>query len=343
MQLSFTPYYLKLKHLFRVAAGARTTTPIVLTRIEHNGLVGYGEASMPPYLGESIETVVAFLKRVNLAQFSNPLEIDDILDYVDSIDTGNNAAKASVDIALHDLHAKLLSQPLHRLWHLDKGCSPVTSFTIGIDTPEIVRQKVAEAAAFPILKLKLGNTIDKQLVEAVRSATAKPLYVDVNQGWTDRAMALDMAYWLKENGVVLLEQPMPKVQIDDIAWLTAHSPLPIFADEGIRRLDELEQFHGAYSGVNIKLMKSTGLREARKMAIEAKTFGMQTMMGCMTETSCAISAAAVVSLTTDYADLDGALLITNDIFNGVTFNQGRVCLTNSEGIGVTPKEMPLPV
>jgi L-Ala-D/L-Glu epimerase len=332
--LTYRLYTLDLKHVFTVASNSRTTTPVILTEIKYDGLVGYGEASMPPYLGESQESVGKFLSKVDLSQFSNPCHMEDILTYIDQIAPGNTAAKASVDIALHDLVGKILGQPWYRIWGYDPAKTPNTSFTIGIDTPDVVKQKTQEASPYKVLKVKLGKGTDKEMIEAVRSITDKPLYVDVNQGWKDKQYALDMAHWLKEKGILFIEQPMPKEMTDDIAWLTAHSPLPILADEAVQRYSDLIKLHGAYSGVNIKLMKSTGLREAHKMLEFAKTVGMKTMIGCMTETSCAVSAAAHLSPITDFADLDGQLLIKNDVFDGMKIIEGKVTLNEKPGIGI---------
>jgi L-Ala-D/L-Glu epimerase len=335
MKLYFKPHMLELKHVFTVAASSRTSTPIVLTQIIHEGVTSYGEASMPPYLGEDTQSVLRFLSKVNLEQFSDPFCVDDILAYVDALEPGNTAAKASVDIALHDLIGKLIGQPLHRIWGYNPQQSPYTSYTIGIDSSDVVIAKTLEASSYNILKVKLGRDNDAEMVQAIRSVSDKPLYVDANQGWKDKGKALEMVHWLKEQGALLVEQPMPKEQLDDIAWLTQHSPLPIIADEGIKRLADLVQLHGAYSGVNVKLMKSTGLREAHRMISFAKAIGMKTMIGCMTETSCAISAAAHLSIVTDFTDLDGALLISNDAFDGATVVDGKVTLNDRPGIGVT--------
>lgn len=334
MKLSFKPYDLQLKHTFTVAGFSRNTTPVVLTEIEYEGLVGYGEASMPPYLGESQETVINFLKKVDISQFNDPFRIDDILDYVDSIDDENRAAKASVDIALYDLIGKIVNQPLYKLWGLNPENTPLTCFTIGIDKPDVVRLKTVEASRFKVLKVKLGGGNDKEMINIIRSVTDVPLYVDVNQGWEDKYKALDMIHWLNERGIELVEQPMPKIQIDDMAWLTANSPLPIIADEAFQRLSDVAAFKDVYSGINIKLMKSTGLREAHKMITVARALDMKVMIGCMTETSCAVSAAAQLSPLVDWADLDGALLTSNDVFEGMKVIDGKVTLNDLPGIGV---------
>ncbi|SDL49503.1 dipeptide epimerase [Pedobacter antarcticus] len=334
MKLKFRPYTLQLNHVFTLATSSRSTTPVVLTEIEYEGLVGYGEASMPPYLGESHETVLKFLGKVDLSKFDDPFQLEDILHYVDQLAPENKAAKASVDIALHDLIGKIMQQPWYKIWGYNPVNTPVTSFTIGIDTAEVVRQKVKEAEPYKLLKVKLGRDTDKMMIETIREVTDKPICVDINQGWTDRNFALDMAGWLKEKGVVFIEQGMPKERIDDNAWLTENSPLPTFGDEAVQRLPDVLKAYKVYSGINIKLMKSTGMREAHKMLTMARSLGMKVMIGCMTETSCAISAAAQLAPMADYADLDGALLIGNDVFKGMTIQDGKVTLSTLPGIGL---------
>jgi len=338
LKLSFEPYELQLKHAFTLASSSRTTTPVILTKLEFDGYTGYGEASMPPYLGESHDTAWNFLSKVDLSGFSDPFLIEDILEYIDSIAPGNPAAKASVDIALHDLIGNILEIPLHKLWGLNPEHTPNTSFTIAIDTPEVVRQKVEEASGFRILKVKLGGGNDREMINTVREITDVPLCVDVNQGWTDKKSALDLIHWLKEKGIVFVEQPMPKEKVDEITWLTDNSPLPIIADEAVQRLKDMTDLKGIYSGVNIKLMKCTGLREAWKMINFARAYGMTVMLGCMTETSCGVSAAAQLSPMVDFADLDGNLLISNDVFEGVKVINGKLMLPDRPGIGVVKTE-----
>ena len=337
IKLRFKPYDLQLKHVFTIANNSRTTTPVMLTEIEYDGLIGYGEASMPPYLGESQKTATEFLTKVDLSQFSDPFLLEDIIAYVDSLTTGNYAAKASVDIALHDLVGKMIKQPWYKIWGLNPDKTPNTSFTIGIDTPEVVKEKVKEADIYKILKVKLGRDNDKEMIKTIRSVTNKPICVDVNQGWTDKKMALDMIHWLATQGVVFVEQPMSKLAVDDIAWLTQNSPLPIIADEAVQTVHDVLSTNKVYSGINIKLMKCGGMRNAFKMANMAKMMGMKVMVGCMTETSCAISAAAQLSPLADWADLDGNLLISNDLYDGVKIVNGKVTLTDLPGIGVRLK------
>jgi L-alanine-DL-glutamate epimerase-like enolase superfamily enzyme len=309
----------------------------MLTEIDYDGVTGFGEASMPPYLGESHESVAKFLSLLNLSQFNDPFLLVDILEYVDSVMPGNYAAKASVDIALHDLIGKLVGEPFYRLFGLNPSKAPFTSFTIGLDTPDIIRQKVSEAEPYKVLKVKLGRDNDREMVEVIRSLTDKPLCVDVNQGWKDRNQVLEMAGWLKEKGVIFLEQPMPKEMKDDIAWLTQRSPLPVIGDEAIQNIGDLLNNRDVYSGINIKLMKCGGLNAAMKMINVARAFGMKVMIGCMTETSCAVSAAAQLSPLADWCDLDGNLLISNDPFAGLKIVDGKVTLPEMPGIGITKK------
>ena len=311
MKLRFFPYELKLRHVFTVATYSRSTTPDVQVELEYDGVIGYGEASMPPYLQKelgTLDSVMAFLKKVQdtIGRFSDPFQMEDILAYIDSLSESDAAAKAAVDIALHDLVGKLLQAPWYKIWGLDKDKAPSTTFTIN----------------------------DKEMIETIRSVTSLPIAVDANQGWTDRQHALDEIHWLKEQGIVMVEQPMPKAQIDDIAWITQQSPLPIFADEGVQRLKDVPALKGAYTGINIKLMKCTGMREAWKMLNLARALDMKVMVGCMTETSCACSAAAQLSPAVDFADLDGNLLIANDRFRGMEVVKGKITLPDLPGIGV---------
>lgn len=335
MHLSFEPYELKLKHVFTVSSFSRSTTPDVQVRIDYDGYTGYGEASMPPYLGQTVESVCSFLKKVDLEQFPDPFCIDDILTYIDSLSDGDSAAKAAVDIALHDLVGKIIGAPWHRMLGLNPEKTPNTTYTIGIDTDEMVKLKTREVAGqFKILKVKLGTPRDREMIRAIREVSELPIAVDVNQGWKNKKKALDEIFWLKEQGIVMVEQPMPKEMLDANAWLTERSPLPTFADEAIQRLKDIPAIKGAYTGINIKLMKCTGMREAWKMMNYARAEGMRVMIGCMTETSCAIAAAAQLSPAVDFADLDGNLLIANDIFRGTTVVDGKITLNQLPGIGI---------
>lgn len=338
MELSFVPYDAQMRHVFTIANSSRTTTPIVLTKITYDGYTGYGEAAMPPYLGETQASVIEFLKKVNLSQFSSPFLIEDIMAYVDAIAINNTAAKAAVDIALHDLVGKMIGQPWWKIWGFDPTTCPNTSFTVGLDIEEVVKEKTKEASPYKVIKVKLGRdeATDKMMINTIRSVTDTVICVDANQGWKDKHYALDMINWLNERNVNMIEQPMPKLMLDQTAWLTERSPLPIIADEACQRLTDIKKLHGAYTGINIKLMKCTGLREAREMVSLAQALDMKLMVGCMTETSCAISAGAQIAPKTQWADLDGNLLIANDCFSGMKIVDGKITLSDKPGLGVEP-------
>ena len=336
MELSFVPYDAQMKHAFAIATSVRTTTPIVLTQITYDGVTGYGEAAMPPYLGETQASVIEFLKKVDLSKFSSPFLIEDIMNYVDGIAINNTAAKAAVDIALHDLVGKLIGQPWWKIWGFDPTTCPNTSFTVGLDTEEVVKMKTKEAAPYKVIKVKLGRdeATDKMMINTIRSVTDTVICVDANQGWKDKHYALDMIHWLNERNVSMIEQPMSKYLLDETAWLTEHSPLPIIADEACQRLVDIQKLKGAYTGINIKLMKCTGMREAREMVSLAQALNMKLMIGCMTETSCAISAAAQLAPKMEWADLDGNLLIKNDCYTGMQIVDGKITLNDKPGIGI---------
>jgi len=336
MELTFRPFDAQMRHVFTIANSSRTTTPIVLTEIAYDGYVGYGEAAMPPYLGESQASVIEFLKRVDLSQFKSPFEMQDILTYVDAITTNNTAAKAAVDIALHDLVGKIMGQPWWKIWGFNAATTPNTSFTVGLDTEELVKEKTREASPYKVIKVKLGRdeATDKMMINTIRSVTNTTICVDANQGWKDKYYALDMINWLNERNVSMIEQPMSKYMLEETTWLSERSPLPIIADEACQRLTDVPKLKGVYHGINIKLMKCTGMREAREMVSLAKALHMKLMIGCMTETSCAVSAAAQLAPEMEWADLDGNLLIANDVFKGMTVVDGKVTLNEKPGIGI---------
>ena len=345
MVLTFEPFEARMKHVFTISGSSRSTTPIVLTRISYQGHVGYGEASMPPYLGASSASVMDFLRRVDLSRFSSPFQMEEILTYVDNITTNNTAAKCAVDIALHDLCGKLMGQPWWKIWGWSNKNLPSTCVTVGlayapdgsIDREE-VRKKTLETLDYNLIKVKLGNTgeNDKTMINTIREVTNLPIVVDANQGWKEKGYALSMIEWLAARGVEMVEQPMPKLLLDEAAWLRDRSPLPIMADEACQRLSDVRKLYGAYDGINIKLMKCTGMREAREMITLAKALNMRIMMGCMTETSVAISAAAQFASQLEWADLDGNWLIANDIFTGMKVVDGYITLEDKPGIGVEP-------
>ena len=224
--------------------------------------------------------------------------------------------------------------PLHKYLGIDRKNNIYSSYTISISDELETGQKVAAASEYKFLKVKLGNDNDRQIVTTIRALTDKPLYVDVNQGWSDKYFALDMIDWLAEQNVVLVEQPLPKENFDDANWLIEKSPLPIIADEAVQTINDLEKIKHLYSGVNIKLMKAGGIRSAHRMMLKAKELNLKIMLGCMSETSCAITAASHLSPLADWVDLDGAELISNDLFTGMKIINGLVTIPDLPGLGV---------
>jgi L-alanine-DL-glutamate epimerase-like enolase superfamily enzyme len=334
MQALFTPYLLELKHSFSIAKFSRTNTPVMLLKLNYEGTEGFGEASMVPYMGESFETASLFLNQVDWQRFKFPFDFASIISYLDSLGTGQPAIKAAIDIALNDINGKLLGKSCMEIYGADASKMPVTSYTIGIDSPDVIRQKVADAKDFKVLKIKLGRDNDKELINTIRSVSDLPLYVDANQGWTDKAKAIDMIYWLHDQGVLLIEQPMDKQDRDSNAWLTARSPIPILADEAVQRLADMDALKGAYHGINIKLMKSTGMYEAHQMILKARSFGMKVLIGCMSETSCATLAGIAMAPLCDWADLDGPWLTTNNPFKDPEMSQGKYIPPTHPGLGL---------
>lgn len=334
MKISCRPFELALKHPFSISKFTRTSTPLMLLKIEYEGVNGYGEASMVPYMGESYESATAFLQLVDWGKIQYPFDFAAIIAYLDSLAQGQPAIKAAIDIALNDIQGKLLNKPCYEVYGADPAKMPVTSYTIGIDTPEVIREKLKDAEAFKVIKVKLGRDNDREIIETIRSMTNVPLYVDANQGWADKIKAIDLIYWLHNQGVVLIEQPMDKNSLDGNAWLTERSPIPLLADEAVQRLADMDQLKGAYHGINVKLMKSCGMYEGHQMILKARSFGMKVLIGCMSETSCATLAAAALAPLCNWADLDGPWLTKNNPFKDPAFENGKYILNDQPGLGL---------
>jgi len=335
MKISFHQYDLRLKHTFTTARGGRDVSPVVILELEHDGVIGYGESAPIARYGESAETVATFLLKLDLARFEDPFQLEAILSYADASAEGNTAAKAGLDLGLHDWIGKKLGLPLYRYWGLQRESTPKTSFTIGIDTPQVVEEKVREAERYQILKIKLGGDHDEETIRAIRKVTKKVLRVDANEGWKSKETAVEKIKWLEQEGVEFVEQPLPASDLGGTAWVRERVNLPLIADENSLRLHDVPKLRGIFDGINIKLMKCTGLREAIRMVHAARACDMKVMTGCMIESSVGISAAAQFSPLVDYADLDGNVLITNDPFDGVRSLDGTISLNDRPGIGVT--------
>lgn len=338
MKLSYCPYSLEFKHPFGLAYGTRTKTDVVFIKLESDGFVGYGESSLPPYLGESHESVIAFLNKAKpfLAKQDLSSGHGAITLEIHKLAENNNAAKAGLDIALHDLYAKSQNNKVWEYLNFEKPVSKNTSVTISIGDLKLIPQKIEEVNDFHILKVKLGSESDKEIIETIRKYSDKPLVVDANQGWKEKNFALEMIKWLSDKNVLFVEQPMPKENLDDMAWVTERSPLPTIADESVKVLSDAERVVGAFSGINLKLMKCTGLHEAKRIIDFCKEKKLKLNVGCMTESSCAISAAAQLTAYADWVDLDGPTLVKNNPFSGIEYKNGKVELNTLPGLGVLP-------
>lgn len=302
----------------------------LLVEVEHEGRVGLGEAAPIRRYGEDRASAASAVD-VMAGKLANPRAFT--LAAREAAVEGQRSAEAAVDMALHDLAGRRLGVPLYELLGLDRGRTPETSFTIGLDTPEVVVRKVKEAAAYPVLKVKMGSADDREVLTAVRDTTDRTIRVDANEGWT-ASEAVERLHWLAHLGVELVEQPLPADQIEATRALRRLSPLPFYADESVHRADDIPKLAGAFDGINVKLMKCGGLAEAMRMIAVARAHGMKVMLGCMIESSVAITAAAHLSPLVDTADLDGNLLLDRDPFTGATVQNGRIVLPDGPGLGV---------
>src|SRR6266480_981946 len=333
---------LKTKYPFVIARGGDDDTRVVWVRLmDEDGTEGWGEADPSRYYGETADTVLATLRRLEPHLPTDPFDLEAAEARFAEVVPKNGAARAALSAALHDLMGKRLNQPVWKLWGLDPARAPHSSFTIGLDTPEKMRQKVTEAAAYPILKIKLGTERDEQILRAIRDATDKPLRVDANAGWT-RERALQMLPILKEYGVEFVEQPLPPDDLEGIAAVRRRGILPVVVDESCIVAADIPRLAGVADGINIKLAKCGSLREALRMIATARAHGMLVMVGCMIESSLGITAAAHFTPLVDAADLDGAALTANDPFAGATIDGGEIPppAVTAKAIVAAPDEEP---
>jgi L-alanine-DL-glutamate epimerase-like enolase superfamily enzyme len=328
---------LKLRHTWTTVMSSSDYRDTVELRYTHGGITGVGEGAPIVRYQESAESAARAIRAVHgLVASANPLQFTKIMAEVFHRVEGEYAAKAAIDIALMDWFGQKVGVPLYTYFGLDAADAPVTTFSIGIDTPEITRQKVREAEAFPILKIKVGLATDEPTIEAVRSVTKKPLRVDANEGWKDKEEAVRKINWLESKGVEFVEQPMPAEMIEEMRWVHSRVHLPLIADESCRHPADIPKLAGAFDGINVKLDKAGGILEAYRMIQIAKALGMKTMLGCMVSSSVSVTAAAHLSPLVDYADLDGNLLIANDPYRGVTVRNGKLILPARPGLGLLP-------
>jgi L-alanine-DL-glutamate epimerase-like enolase superfamily enzyme len=336
MRLDYEVKDLHLIHPFILSDSRYSTKTVIIVRVHDQDITGIGESSPSKYYGEPPASVCACLDlaKIILGTFSDPLAIDQLNELLLHHFPDNPSARSGIIMAVCDWIGKKSKLPLYKFFNLDKSQTPRTSFTIGIDDLEMIEQKIREAEPYPILKIKLGvGDRDYDIVKTIRNTTDKILRVDVNEGW-DREEAYKKIAWLKSQNVELVEQPLPKEKLDDMAWLKKRSALPLFADENVMTSDDIPKLVPCFHGINIKLDKCGGLREAIRMLRTARELNLQTMLGCMIQTSVGISAAAQISPLADYADLDGHLLIQNDPYSGIAIENGKIILNDEPGIGV---------
>jgi L-Ala-D/L-Glu epimerase / N-acetyl-D-glutamate racemase len=325
---------LRTKHPFIIARGGQSDYRTAWVRLtDRDGHEGWGEAAPSKFYGETAESVAAALKFYGSALPDEPFNLEDAEAGWATMLRGNAAARAALSAALHDLVGKRLGIPLYRLWGLDPCRAPKSTFTIGLDTPERIKLKVREAEQFPILKVKLGTDRDLEILRAIREATDKEIRVDANCGWTVKG-AIRMLPVLDEFGVTVLEQPLPPEDLDGLAVITAQADIPVIADESCKTVADIPPLVGKVDGINIKLAKCGGLREALRMIAVARAHGLMVMVGCMIESSLGITAAAHFTPLVDIVDLDGAALLANDPFVGAHIDGGQLTLPSAPGLGV---------
>ena len=334
-QIQFSHERLYLKHTWTISRSSSDYRENVIVKLEKDGITGLGECAHNPRYGESLQSCLnaidTIYRQINHMDLWHYHQIGEI---IQSSLEGQTSAKAGMEMAILDWVTKSLEIPLYQFLGLNPYRTPLTSLSIGIDAPEKIREKVKEAEVFPILKVKVGHDNEQEIINSVRSVTDKLLRVDVNEGWTNKEIALRKIEWLAQNNVEFIEQPLPAHMVEETAWLKARSAIPIFADEAVISARDIPGIAEAYDGINIKLMKSGGIQEALRMIAVARTFGLEIMLGCMIETSIAITAAAHLSPLADYADLDGHLLLADDPYQGVRVMAGKLILPNQPGLGV---------
>lgn len=336
MKITAIPFRLKLNYPFKISDFERVDTPLVYLKIEDGNYTAWGESSMPPYLGETIESSLDFVQKVDAKHLDN-LKLTDQIEYIDSIDQNCNAIKAAFDIALHDLYTQKNNIALSNYFNVEESKMPPTSFTIGIDALDVIKEKLKDAEPFKRIKIKLGTESDKDIISFIRKITNKEIVVDANRGWKSRERAIEMIDWLSSKNCLLVEQPMPIDSIEDMIWLKEKSSLPLFADESCKRYSDIDKIKDCFHGINIKLMKSTGLSEAYKMINKAKLLSMKVMIGCMSESSVGILAAAAIAPLCDYADLDSVWMVNNNPFETPELYEGKIKLPITTGIGYKKK------
>ena len=325
---------LRTKHPFIIARGGKSEYRTVVVKLtDGDGLEGGGEAAGVTFYGETPETILAALQTYATVLPESPFDLETAERGFETALKGNPSARAALSAALHDMVGKRMGVPVWKLWGLDPAKAPRSTFTIGLDTVEKMQAKVREAEQYPILKIKLGTDRDIAILQGLREVTKKELRVDANCGWTVK-QAVQMLPVLEEYGVTVLEQPLDPRDLDGLAEVRRHSSLPVIADESCLVAADIPRLAGKVDGINIKLAKCGSLREALRMIHVARAHGMMVMVGCMIESSLAITAAAHVTPLVDIVDLDGAALLADDPYLGATISNGQVTLPDGPGLGV---------
>jgi L-alanine-DL-glutamate epimerase-like enolase superfamily enzyme len=337
LHLTARPIDLQLTTPFRISRGVQHTAANVLVELPYRDQVGYGEAAPNRYYGETRDTVLACLNAFGDSLGDDPFLIDEITRRLDQRVRLNPAAKAAVDMALYDLVGKTLGIPLYKLLGLNPNDAAQTSFTIGIDTPANMAQKARQASAYPILKIKVGTPHDLDNLKAIRDVSSAIIRVDANTAWTPRE-AIKMIQAMEPYNIEFVEQPTAPRDLDGLRLIRENAPLPIIADESCVAAEDIPRLAGCVDGVNFKLMKNGGITNVLKMMHVARAHNLRVMIGCMIESSLAITAAAHLTPLVDYADLDGHLLIDNDPFEGVKVEQGKLILPDAPGLGVQQRK-----
>ena len=328
---------LNLQHTWTTTMSSSQYRDTLHTTFTRDGITGRGEgAPIVRYHEDAASAQKAVESVRELLVGTDPMQFAKIMAEVFKRVPGEWAGKAAIDIALMDWVGQKLGIPLYTYFGLDPKDAPLTTFSIGIDTPEITKQKTLEAADYPVLKVKVGLATDEPTIEAVRSVTKKPLRVDANEGWKDKEEAVRKINWLEKMGVEFIEQPLPAEMLEEQRWIRSRVHIPIFADEACQRASDIPKLKEYFDGVNVKLDKSGGMLEGYRMLQIAKALGMKTMLGCMISSSVTVTAAAHLSPLVDFSDLDGNLLISNDPFHGVRVEKGKLILPKGAGLGLTP-------
>lgn len=336
LHIDAKPIDLKLTTPFRISRGVQNTSPNVVVQVQYNEHVGYGEAAPDEYYGENQETVLSCITTFAGNLGDDPFLIEDIMSNLDHLIRLHPAAKAAVDMALYDLVGKILHVPLYKLLGLNPKHTPQTSFTLGIDTPENMAKKALLARDYPILKVKVGTKHDLENLEAIREVSSAIIRVDANTAWTPKE-AIRMINALAPYNIEFIEQPVAPRDLEGLRLIRENVPVPIIADESCVTIEDIPRLAGCVDGVNFKLMKSNGITNVLKMIHVARAHNLRVMIGCMIESSLAITAAAHLTPLVDYADLDGHLLIDNDPYEGVKVVNGKLMLPDAPGLGVRIK------